>query len=380
MINVYTLVDTYQYLLLILVTLFTYQLCKRYRTTGFNQSLVDSRKAESIAFMLCILFSFLIGLRPIDVWTVNQWGDTAVYMDTYRVLNGTSFQFEWQAGNKIWDNLFSFWACNDLEPSFLFFIAASIYFGATYVACKKWFPHDTAIAYLAFLGAFSTYSYSYNGVKAGVAGALFLVAIAYYEKKSVSILFALLSLGFHHSMQLPIATYILTIFFKESKWYFYGWIFCVLMATLHIGFFQSLFMGFGGNEDNLYLQGVQDDITQIGFRPDFMLYSAAPIWIGYRLVMKENRKVSKLYLTLLHIYLCTNGVWMLCMYAAYSNRIAYLSWFMYPFVLIYPFLKEDIKGFRLFGLNNQYRMLAKVAMYHLYFTLFMNLVYYKILH
>ena len=69
------------------------------------------------------------------------------------------------------------------------------------------------------------------------------------------------------------------------------------------------------------------------------------------------------------MYLMTNAIWMLCMYAEFTNRIAYLSWFQYPVVLIYPFLKEQ------WGVN-QYPLVKKIAYGHLVFTLFMELVFY----
>ena len=68
-------------------------------------------------------------------------------------------------------------------------------------------------------------------------------------------------------------------------------------------------------------------------------------------------------------YTFTNSVWMLCMYAEYTNRIAYLSWFMYPFVLIYPLICEN------WGIQ-KYRTLLKIMMCHLGFTLFMQIIYY----
>ena len=80
-------------------------------------------------------------------------------------------------------------------------------------------------------------------------------------------------------------------------------------------------------------------------------------------------QLSNLYKNLLNLYLCLNGIWMLCMYAAFTNRIAYLSWFLYPIVLVYPFLQED------WG-KGRYRTFSMVMLGHLGFTLFMSIVYY----
>lgn len=375
------LVDIYEYILLLIATIGTLNLVKKYRVATFNQVLAERKAVASASLVLAVFFTFLIGLRPMGAMAW-MWSDSANYNYSYNMREGAQFFFDPHAENLIWDNLFDWWASNRLGITPLFLLADAIYFGCTYAACRKWFPRDTTMAYLVFLGAFSTYSYSFNGVKAGIAGAIFLLGLAYYEKRALSVVLILISWGFHHSMQMPVAAYILTLFYKNPKWYFYGYAFCVVMSILHVGFFASLFASMSNDErgaEYLLATGASEDAHITGFRPDFLLYSVMPILIGYKIVMKEKLQVSKLYSALLHMYICTNGIWCLCMYASYSNRIAYLSWFMYPFVLIYPFLKEDFKGVLMLKSRNQYVQLAKVASYHLYFTLFMELVFYKIL-
>ena len=371
------LVDIYRYLILFIVGIWTYQLCQQYRARKFNSKSVNAASPQFGIIVLAIFLTLLIGLRPMDDRMSWMWVDSYNYKLMYNTSVGNPFVFNSLAENLIWDNLFNFWTSNDLGLTSLFLLSDAFYFGCTYLACRKWFPHDTAIAYLAFLGAFSTYSYSFNGIKAGVASALFLLALANYNKKAVSITFVVFSLGVHHSMILPVAAYIITLFVKNPKWYFYGWVFCVLMATLHVSFFANLFSGFTSDEKTAqYLTGTGDDSYITGFRPDFILYSFAPILVGYIVFLRNRIQVSNLYRILLCMYLCTNGVWCLCMYSGSTNRIAYLSWFMYPFVLIYPFLKENLTGLRLLGTKKQYAMLAMVVMYHYLFTFFMEVIYY----
>lgn len=366
--------EIYNYIFLFIATIVTVTVTKKYRVKTFKGSVVDTRMSDGIGLLLCVFFTFFIGLRPSGA----GFGDSSNYIYSYNICEGMQFWFDPHAENLIWDNLFDWWASNRLGITSLFLLADAIYFGCTYAACRKWFPRDSFVAYAVFLGAFSTCSYSYNGVKAGIAGAIFLLGLAFYDRKWLSISLVLISWGFHHSMQLPVAAYILTLFYKSPKWYFYGWAFCVLMAVAHIGAFAGLFASMSSDERGAaYLNATGDDVFVTGFRPDFLIYSAMPVLIGYKIVMKEKLKVSKLYSALLHMYLCTNGVWCLCMYASYTNRIAYLSWFMYPFVLIYPFLKEDLRGMLFLKTRNQYVQLAKVASYHLYFTLFMVFVFYK---
>lgn len=371
------LVDIYLYLILFIVTVLTFREFQSYNRKQFDIRLVNTRSNDVLAIFLTIALSLLIGLRPISL--ISQFADSYNYYHNYIFLIGTPFSFTFDTANVIWDNLFNYFACNDLGVSTLFLLGDILYFGCTYLACKKLFPRDTNAAYLVFLGAFSTFSYSFNGIKAGIAASIFLLAIAYYEKKWLSIILVLISWGFHHSMQLPVAAYILTLIFKNPKWYFYGWFFSVLMALLHITAFQSLFSSMTDESGQGYLNtlGGADFGGAGGFRIDFLIYSAAPILLGYKIIIKDKIRVSKMYKTILNLYLCTNAVWCLCMYASYCNRIAYLSWFMYPIVLIYPLLKEDLSGCTLLKGRSQYKLFSKVMSYHLGFTLFMELVFYK---
>lgn len=182
----------------------------------------------------------------------------------------------------------------------------------------------------------------------------------------------LLSIGFHHSMKVPLMAFVLAKMIRNPKWFFYGWILSVMLAAAHVSFFQNLFASYSDEKAKGYLISDQsDDIVYAkgGFRIDFIIYSAMPVWIGYQLVMKKKRKISDTYRVLLCYYLTTNAAWMLCMYAEFTNRIAYLSWFLYPIVLVYPFLKENWGA-------NKYRMFAKVMGWHLAFTVFMEMIYY----
>ena len=49
-----------------------------------------------------------------------------------------------------------------------------------------------------------------------------------------------------------------------------------------------------------------------------------PVLMGY-MVKYKYRLEEKIYDMILNTYLVCNAVWMLCMYAEFTNRIAYLS-------------------------------------------------------
>ena len=244
-----------------------------------------------------------------------------------------------------------------------------------YFGLKRLFPGSTKLAFLTYLAGFSTFSYSVNGIKAGAAASIFILALSFRNKKWLCTLLMLISLGFHHSMILPIASCIIAFFIKKPKLYYWIWGFCLLMAILHITYFQGIFAGMSDEQGAKYLLSTEETTTaHIGFRPDFILYSAVPVVMGYYFEIKNRYHLSRKYHFLIHFYILTNAIWMLCMYASFNNRIAYLSWFVYPIVIIAPFLdKHNHNPFR-------YVELGKAVRYHLYFTMFMVIVYYGILN
>lgn len=357
------LASIYRYIYIIFVALITFACVRRYKTTAMRPS--DNTRGELFLVLIMCLF---IGFRPNSVWFVDMYA----YNRFFQIMRGEFFEFNWDAENKIFDNLEMWWACKDVGARLFFLLMAVIYFLCTYIGIKRLFSNHALIAYIVFLGAFSTFSYGTNGIKAGAAASIFIMALGYWDKLYICIPLMLVSWGFHHSMVMPIAAFFVCLFFKNSKWYYYGWFVCFLMALFHISYFQSLFGGMTDDHGARYLLDIKDSAdTRIGrFRPDFVLYSAIPVVIGYVMEIRRQMKLSKTYRTLIHFYTITNAIWMLCMYAQFSNRIAYLSWFVYPIVIIYPFLDVYNKDI------NKYRKLHKTVLYHLYFTLFMYFIYY----
>ena len=101
---------------------------------------------------------------------------------------------------------------------------------------------------------------------------------------------------------------------------------------------MSIFAGYTDEHGASYLKIQTGDTAKnvSGFRPDFILYSAIPIIIGYYLITVKKIK-SERFIFLWCVYTLTNCVFLLCTYGSFINRIAYLSWLMIPFVLLYPF-------------------------------------------
>lgn len=332
-----------------------------------EQKLLSKDSPTSLlVWLIPISFALFIGYRPIDGFAfVDMKGYNGVY---YTLAYGNDFTFNWDASNYLFDNIFNWLGSKRYEITTFFVGSAIIYFVGAYIGYKELFPSNSLIAYIGFLGAFSTFSYGTNGIKAGMAASLFIIAIASYKKPIISTIFLFLSLGFHHSMILPVTAVIIAYAYHNSKIYLLFWFFALVVSLLHIQYFQEILGSMADESGSEYLLDTDDDWGgKTGFRWDFVLYSAIPIITGFYWVVRHNIKDFGFNL-IYNTYLLTNGIWMLCMYASFTNRIAYLSWLLYPLVLLYPLLRIDL-------FNRQVTVLKSVIWGQLIVTIILAFIY-----
>lgn len=323
------------------------------------------RPVPPSAIILCLFMILFIGTRP----SGTIFADMSNYYISWISHFREPFHFNFHTSNIIFDNLLLAMSSWGMSITSFYLLISAIYFSCILLAANRLFPQHTLFAFLVYLAAFSTLSYATNGIKAGVAASLFLVAITYRERRALLLLFLALSYGFHHSMEVPILAFIVVSIIKNQNVYFYFWILTLVLALLHVTFFMGVFANIGDEGAVTYLVDTGEEwFKNEGFRIDFVIYSAVPILLG-RWLKYKYQLVDEGYVTLLNLYSLCNSIWLLCMYAAFTNRIAYLSWFLYPFVLIYPFLKTTIH-------DRQFIAAKSVSIIHLSFSLFMFFVYY----
>lgn len=354
----------YQYFYLAVIVIITF-FCT---SSLLSIDVLRKEKPKFFAFIVLIFFILFIGFRPIDKAFIDM-SDMSFVMG---LRQGQDFTFDWNAENLIHDNLYNYWCAKEFPQGYYFFIYSAIYFSGIYIAARKLFPENLLLAFVIYLAAFSTFSYGTNGIKAGVAASLFLIAVAYREKLLIAIPFLLLSLGFHHSMVLPIGAFAIAYFFHNRKYFLAFWFVCLILSAFHVTYFQELFAGYTDEHGAEYLEILEEREeveTATGFRIDFILYSAIPMFLGFFLAEKKNIK-SPMFDFIWCVYTFCNGIWLLCTYASFTNRIAYLSWSLYPILLAFPFLA-------ILWDREQHKYVKYMAWGHLGFTLFMNLIYYS---
>lgn len=360
----------------LILTIFYYNQTKGYSA---KRLLYGKNTDQSALTILCIIISIYIGFRPI-VW--GFFADTWGYYHSFEYFARQPLSTDIiTAGGK--DGLFYYieiLCTRFTTASGWFVIIALSYYILTLWAARRIFSTNAYAAMLAFLSAFSTFSYATNGIRNGMACSILLVAFSYIVIPGKKNLIKAIILGFiatqiHASVMLPALCCITALIYRNVRVAIYIWLFSIIIyfvaGNIVSCFFQSI-----GFDDRLgdYIADSERYATtaKSGFRPDFLLYSFMPILMAWYTVIK-HKITDRTYNILTCTYIFSNAVWVMLMNAAFSNRFAYLSWFMYPFVLVYPVLKFNLWG------NNQGNKAANIILFQCLFTVFMVFIYYGVL-
>ena len=311
-------------------------------------SVIHKRENYQPIKVFSIFYVLFFGLRPIAYGT-GYFGDTVNYARRYELLQ--QFGVFNQQGS---DDVGSDWLFNTLMRScaqvidvHLFFtICMFVYIVMMYAGCKKIDSRHGATLMLFCVGAFEFYTFSVNGIRNGMACSVLILALAFLIKGSKlwPIILSFVAIGFHKSAALPIAAMFFVYYVRKPKLMYLAW-FGAIAVSLAVGDYIDNMLSLMSYDERLAenLQGEDADgqILEHRFRWDFLLYSSMPILLGWYTIFKRKLQ-NNTYLILLGTYIYANSFWVLAIRGMFSNRIAYLSWFVYPIVLAYPLLNFPV--------------------------------------
>ena len=307
-----------------------------------------------------------MGFRPIS----GRWfGDMGTYNGIFiRYQQGASTR----VGTDVLFDIFMKFCSGFMTANFFFLTCAFLYIYPLYAVCKKWFKEYWFYAFLLLVTSFSFWAYGTNGIRNGIAGSLFLLGISRNRRIwQIAILFVAISI--HKTMMLPLMGFILAQFYNKPKYMIGFWILCIPLSLVGGGFWEVLFASLGFGDDRLsYLTAGNvnnDNFSSTGFRWDFLAYSATAVFAGWYFIIKKNFK-DQTYYFLFNTYIFANAFWILVIRANFSNRFAYLSWFMMALVIVYPLITTQF-------FKKQSRIFAKVLVVYFLFTYLLNVLLLK---
>lgn len=317
--------------------------------------------------ILSLFFIFWLGFRPISSF---YFGDTYNYAHEYRNLEYYEVSINWNS-EWLWATIMVFCKTIGLSVHVFFTIIEAGYILSVLWAVKKFIPSNPMVGMLFVFSSLMFFSFGTNGLRNGLACHIVLLAIAFFfsNRYFVAVLLALMAFGIHRSVMLPIVAVIAGRYLiKDYKWAIYFWLLALVVSIVAGGaatnFVSSL--GFDNRMSSYNTSEYQDSFSATGFRIDFLIYSLPPIVLGWYLLVKL--KIQDDWYKILSIAYClSNAFWVIVIRMAFSNRFAYLSWFMYPILIAYPLINLPIW-------QNQDRKIGIVLVAYCSFSLFMNLV------
>ena len=326
-------------------------------------------KPMALTIIYALVFTVIVGLRPVH----GAFGDTVTVANTFRIFKTAPITI---IGPR--DAFFYYmqWFCAQrMDINSFLLICEVLYVVPMVIACRRLMKNGYDIAVIFCLAAFSFFTYGTNGIRSGIATSLVLLALSLIQgnvlEKVICFVIAFIAVNFHRSTTLPVLCMFIVAFFKPGKLVFYFWLLSIVLSLVAGGPISSFFasLGFDDRLDQyINAEIVEGRFSRTGFRWDFLLYSSMPILLGYYLIFKK--KISDLrYDLLLGTYILSNSFWIMVIRAEYSNRFAYLSWFLYPLVLAYPLIRLKIWP------RTQGQKVGIIMVGHLAFTLLMKFVF-----
>lgn len=346
-------------MLLLLVTFVFFLQAKNYSISDS----INIKVKNSFGIGLFLFALIFFGLRPISG---KYFADMRTYADVFtRYQEGEPFR----ADKDYTFEFFTKFSSEIMTLDTFFFLCFFLYIFPMYRISKKYFNDYWPYAFFMLIGSYSFWSYGVNGIRNGIATSVFLWGLS-LNKKYLATALIVFSFFIHKSMIIPVMAYLAFMFYKNPKAYLYFWLATIPLSLALGSFWEKFFLSLGFGEDDRFQNylSLEEEAQNIGssFRWDFVLYSATGVYAGWFFIFKK-KYVDPVYNQLYCIYLFANGFWVLVIRANFSNRFAYLSWFMLALVIIYPLLKVEFY-------KNQHMVVVRILAIYFLFTFFMNFI------
>lgn len=343
----------FYYVTLLVVIVYYFKLQEGFRKTNFG-------------FLFVVGIIIYMGFRPVSG---SYFGDMSTYN---RIFLQYQQGLPIQSKTDLLFHVFTKWCSGIMTADFYFLLCAFIYVFPLYLVSRKWFGDYWFYSFLLLATSFSFWSAGVNGIRAAIAGSILLLAFS-RDKRYLQVFLIVLSVSIHKTMLLPAVGFLIAHFYNKPKQMIVFWILCIPLSLIGGGFWEVFFAGLGFEDDRLsYLTDggdIKENFSSIGFRWDFLAYSSTAVFAGYYFIIKKKFN-DRIYFLLFNTYVFANAFWILVIRANFSNRFAYLSWFMMAIIIIYPMLKVNM-------LQSQSKKFAIILLVYFLFTYTLNVLLLK---
>lgn len=311
------------------------------------------RNGLSKALLVGVLFVMFFGFRPVGEYMYDTSG-YALRFIRYQLVDGIE-DIDLSKGKEIiWEFIGRGIASLGYAVHVWFLVIAVVYIGFNIWGCRLLFPNHVYLAFLTYIIFFLFYQGGVNGIRNADAYSIVFCAICLYATRykyryvAIALLFAC-AYEIHSSVAITILAFVAACtFIRNTKIAIIIWLGAVLVSLSAGNILAEYAIGFTDDaRAERYLMAGQDirmmkkGFSHVGFRWDFLLFSLLPILFGGYVTIYRRYK-DRYFSILLNTYILANAVWVIFIYAAFSNRFAMLSWCIYPYVMLYPCLRMNV--------------------------------------
>ena len=304
--------------------------------------------------------NLLLNLLGIAIVLYFIYEPILIYSDKYSYQYGFKNALEGLKSTKAADSGFSYltkFIKYFIDSFFIYLLLiATVYIFGYLKFIKHFFSREYQfIVFFATICSLGFYAYGTNTLRQGLALSIFLIALVHRDRKFKYIIYALIAVLIHKSLIIPALAFYIIKKYNLKNNYIYFWFFC-LFLTIVVGNSLAGYLGdfLSGSDNRLnnYVTG-KNEVYNAGFKLNFLIYSIAPIVYGLKIKAKIN---NEFYNKMLSLYIVVNAIWLLVIRIPFTDRFAYLSWFLIPFIFLYPLSVQRI-------FKNQNSVIAIIILY-----------------
>ena len=313
---------------------------------GMRLASPDGRYKEAgssliLPLALCSFLVLWIGLRPIS----GAFGDMVNYALEYSRLDPHHISVNW-GGEWIWQWLMNGCKAAGLSVNAFFLLIAAGYILSALFAINRLMPSDPMLGLVFLLCSLMFFPFAVNGLRNGLACHLLLLGATLLldDKWIWGAVLCLTALGIHRSVMLPLAAILIGVFLvRDVKFAIVFWVVSIMISLVAGDYVAEFFAGLGFDDRMTQYVNIDnmEEFSREGFRWDFLLYSAFPVLMTWYICIRQKCS-DNWYNVLCITYLFCNAFWIMVIRSAFSNRFAYLSWFLYPVIIAYPLVNRRI--------------------------------------
>lgn len=339
------------------------------RVSSPDNSFQKTGSTLPLPLLLCLGLTFWMGLRPVS----GAFGDTVIYALEYAKMDARHISIDWSK-EWIWGLLMNGCKAAGFNVYGFFTFVAAGYVLSAFWAVYRFMPTDPMLGIVFLLNSLMFFPFGVNGLRNGLACHLLLLGASFLldDKWVTGSLVFLVAFGIHRSTMLPIVAIFSGVFLiRDMRYIIIFWFVSILVSLVAGGAVTNFFANLGFDDRMTQYSSYSDlsEFSRTGFRWDFLLYSAFPVAMAWYVCLYKKIQ-DNWYNVICAAYCLCNAFWIMVIRSAFSNRFAYLSWFLYPIVIAYPLVNLPIR-------QDQDRFTGWILLAYSGFSVFMWFVFWS---